>query len=590
MAARQEAADRTAGRVTHMSERRPGGWIEWNTRDSQADDISVGGHMSNETMPEWVFDPVPPSGALSGGDPTSYVFSPDIDTLVREVVQNATDQQSGDAPVKVVFSLHELTDDARDSFLDALGWSVLREHLVGVANSASLINGRVRDALAEIDGGRLLVLQIEDSGTRGLTGDEDGTSGNFAALCKHVLVTNDEKAARGGSYGLGKAVLWRFSALSTVLFGSTFMNQGAPDRRVFGRTEQPFHDAEGVQWSGPGWFGTPEVRVGGSRAVSVRGSDADSIATDLLVARNDETGHGTTALIVGFAEPSYELNRPVAEIAKDIVDAAARWFWPRLADGSLEVHARGLSGGDIVLDEIADTSLADPGYVAAALQPVTGATAETEGQLAERELELRIPRLRSETLAGEIEGNVTLRLIRVGGDDDGATASGVALVRGAGMVVKHWRIPGIPLQSGGYRAVLLAGTRHGAEPSDQAIEEFLRAAEPPEHHEWVHHTNALKSRYRPGAKARLDELWTKIRTATLEICSSKAGQQRGRPSAVGQVLPDGGHHRQQGRCPPIPRRLRQDDLRRDLVGGGGPRPTHPRGTRVGGRHRLQARG
>jgi len=127
--------------------------------------------MSHGKAPEWVFDPVPPSGALSGGDPTSYVFSPDIDTLVREVVQNATDQQSGDAPVKVSFSLHELTDDARASFLEGLGWSVLREHLVGVANSASLINGRVRDALAEIDSGRLLVLQIEDSGTKGPSGD-----------------------------------------------------------------------------------------------------------------------------------------------------------------------------------------------------------------------------------------------------------------------------------------------------------------------------------------------------------------------------------------------------------------------------------
>ena len=74
----------------------------------------------SEAKPEWVFDPVPPSGSLTGGDPTSYVFSPDIDTLVREVVQNATDQQSGDEPVHVKFTLHELPDDMRGELLDAV--------------------------------------------------------------------------------------------------------------------------------------------------------------------------------------------------------------------------------------------------------------------------------------------------------------------------------------------------------------------------------------------------------------------------------------------------------------------------------------
>src|SRR4051794_19818585 len=155
----------------------------------------------SQAVPAWVFDPVPPSGALSGGDPTAYLFSPNLDSLVREVVQNSTDQQVGDNPVAVTFTLHELTEGARTAFLGAVDWDNLRAHLEGVAASPSLINGRVRDALTEIDGGRLLLLQIEDTGTRGLTGPEDGTEGNFAALCKHKLVTNDQKAVRAGSYG-----------------------------------------------------------------------------------------------------------------------------------------------------------------------------------------------------------------------------------------------------------------------------------------------------------------------------------------------------------------------------------------------------
>jgi hypothetical protein len=58
-------------------------------------------------------------------------------------------------------------------------------------------------------------LWIEDRGTTGLVGDEQG-SGNFAALCRDRLFSEKQRAESGGSFGLGKAVLWRFSLLSTV--------------------------------------------------------------------------------------------------------------------------------------------------------------------------------------------------------------------------------------------------------------------------------------------------------------------------------------------------------------------------------------
>ncbi|KRE41114.1 hypothetical protein ASG74_14740 [Knoellia sp. Soil729] len=455
-------------------------------------------------------------------------------------MQNSTDQQVGEKPVRVRFTLHELSDDARDDFLATLRWERLSDHLAGVVNSKSLINGRVRDALDEIEDGRLLLLQIEDGGTKGLTGEEDGTAGNFAALCKHVLVTNDDKAAKGGSYGLGKAVLWRFSAVETVLFGSKFRKpDGVLDRRVFGRTELPFHNAEKRQWAGPGWFGMPEETSAGRRAISVRGGAAADLERRLFLERDDEVGTGTTALIVGFSEPASEQHRPVTDIVFEIVQSAARWFWPRINDGTLIVEASGYVGGDLIIHESAVAALADPGFVSAAQLATTGDVALKPGDVAERSLELRVPREKTSELPGEIEGQVLLRLFRVD-DDGGSDSSSVALIRGAGMVVKHHRVAGIPLQGGGYRAVLVAGTRHGADPSDAAIEEFLRSAEPPEHDQWVHHTNALRSRYRPGAKARLDEMWNKIRLAVMEMTSSKPGTSEEGPSMLARYFQMGG--------------------------------------------------
>lgn len=43
----------------------------------------------------WLFDGLPPSGARRGGDPSEYVFRHDIESFVREVVQNANDQALG---------------------------------------------------------------------------------------------------------------------------------------------------------------------------------------------------------------------------------------------------------------------------------------------------------------------------------------------------------------------------------------------------------------------------------------------------------------------------------------------------------------
>ncbi len=491
--------------------------------------------------PEWIFDPVPPSGALSGGDPVSYVFKPDLDTLVREVLQNATDQQTSDAAVEVVFTFEELSGERRKEFLEALRWRSLSLHLEGVAESKSLINGRVADALEDIREGRLLVLRIDDSGTRGLTGPEDGTGGNFAALTKHILVTTEDKAVRGGSHGLGKAVLWRFSSLSTVLFSSAYEEAG-PQFRVFGRSELPFHDTPGGMWAGPGWFGLPEPVGEAVRAVSVRGAQARRLADQLVLSRAELVGTGLSALILGFSEPDQETPRPVEDVARGVTVAAARWFWPRLLDRTLRVRARAVVDDEEVFNREATAEDAEPLFVQAATVTATGVTATTPGDVAERELAIRVPARRDTPSGADVEGHVLLRVIRTGDDSDAndLRANSVALIRGAGMVVRYWSPGHVPLDGGGFRAVFLAGEIHGDEESDREIEEFLRAAEPPAHDDWVHHTNNIRSRYRPGARSRLEQLFSKIRAAVIEMCESMPAAREPGPPLLSRYFRIGG--------------------------------------------------
>lgn len=484
---------------------------------------------------EWVFDPVPPSGRRSGGDPASYVFKPDIDALVREVIQNANDQRVGEAPVQVDFNLRELSDVQKQAFLEAADWDRLEQHLHGVAESKTLINGQVASTLKEIARGSLFVLQVQDRGTKGLTGTEDGT-GNFGALCKHVLVTNDEKAAKGGSYGLGKAVLWRFSALSTVLFGSVYEDeQGVRTSRLFGNTGLPYHLAEDSSWDGPGFFGQRSEVANGARAESLRTGDQVDISRDLLTGRSDDYGRGTTAVVVGFSEPAVEARRPLPEVAHDIAAAASRWFWPRIVDGTLKVVANAYSGVDLIESVEATPDLVDNGFIDATALPVTGDRALSAGDVVEREIEIRVPRKNDDPTPGHVTGSISLRLIRTGEDDDAASSS-IALVRGAGMVVKYYKERRLPLSNGGYRAVLLAGARHGSDDSDGKIEEFFRSAEPPAHDEWIHSTNALKSHYRPGSQTRLGELWEQIRTALMEMLVVQSGGDEKGPAQLAKYF------------------------------------------------------
>ena len=59
---------------------------------------------------EWIFDPLPPSGAIQGGVPIAHVLGPDmgIDKFVREVLQNSLDQAAPGEIVRVNFGFHQL--------------------------------------------------------------------------------------------------------------------------------------------------------------------------------------------------------------------------------------------------------------------------------------------------------------------------------------------------------------------------------------------------------------------------------------------------------------------------------------------------
>ena len=86
--------------------------------------------------PTSVFDPEPPSGARKGGLANAEVFDPEIDSFVREVLQNARDQKrKEDDTVNVRFATIDLSGTLKDEFLEAMDWQELRPHVESAADA-----------------------------------------------------------------------------------------------------------------------------------------------------------------------------------------------------------------------------------------------------------------------------------------------------------------------------------------------------------------------------------------------------------------------------------------------------------------------
>jgi len=284
---------------------------------------------SRRRKPKWVFDPVPPSGQFTGGIPSAYVFKPELDTFVREVLQNSLDARrpDSDVPVEVKFSFRRLQGEDKKRFLNTIDWSYLSAHLRAVAEGSTTMSVLLANAIADLNSGALTLLRIDDSGTEGLTGDEDKPGTNFSSLCRNILDTTKDTLGKGGSYGLGKALLWQFSALSTVLFSSRIAEDTPQKFRFFARTELPSHETDSSRWNGSGWYGLPETVRNGKRAVSIWDEEAETITRAIHLYRPAQLGTGTSILIAGFHEPAQEETRPLNAIAQDILNSAARWFW-----------------------------------------------------------------------------------------------------------------------------------------------------------------------------------------------------------------------------------------------------------------------
>ncbi|MGW4228768.1 helix-turn-helix domain-containing protein [Streptomyces sp. NPDC004980] len=493
----------------------------------------------------WYHRPAYADGGRDFGNAAAFAFEADVEVLAREATQNSLDERlPGPQPVRVRYTLHEVTGEALARFREAIRWDELFPHYESAAAQDQKVGRVIAAGLREMyERDRLVLLRVDDYNASGLTGD-DYENGRFAAVVRRQLDSHKSTSGAGGSYGLGKATLWATSRLGLVLMNSTLSepHEGRRERRLVGRLDLPWREVGGKAWAGPAWFGRPDPDAAGGDVARSWWADEETVERLHLTRESPEAG--TSFLIVGAhdvaslveadstgEEEGSEDDDSVHRMHKRLLAALGRNFWAAMTVGTnsqplLEASVRTLRNGEeIISEERVDPRLTQPSRTRALRAFLDGTTVErlTEsGQVAMATVPLNLP-----GLAGQRSGGLhqAVLLVTEAEDADGRPNT-VVTMRGNRMTVKEGRVPELPLGTNPFQAVLLAGHAAGAEASFAGeAEAFLRTAEPPEHNKWGQ-TEELRMKYSPSAYRRIATLTRDTNRAVRELVTLPKAKRR----------------------------------------------------------------
>ncbi|MFJ5921252.1 helix-turn-helix transcriptional regulator [Kitasatospora sp. NPDC092948] len=513
----------------------------------------------------WYHRPAHADGGREYGNAAAFAFEADVSVLAREATQNSLDARFDPAePVRVRYTLHELTGEALARFREAIDWEHLLPHyeaLTADGGKHSKVSRTIAAGLRDMyQHDRLVLLRVDDYNATGLTGG-DYEDGLFAAVVRRQLDSNKRDAGAGGSYGLGKATLWATSRLGLVLINSTLSvpHEGRTERRLVGRLDLPWREVDGRACAGPAWFGRPDPTT--ESADVVRSWWADEETVEKLLLTRDSAAPGTSFLIVGAhdvasllpvgdtadEEESGEDDDSVHRMHARLVDALGRNFWAAMTGGGeqkphLEASVRTYRNGEVLIEEEhVDPALVQPSRTRALRAFLDGTTVErlTDlSQVALATVQLNVPLHGGRTHGGVPHQAVVLV---TGAEDADGKKNRLVSMRGNRMTVKDSEVRNLPIGTNPFQAILLTGRAAGpAAPGAEEAEEFLRASEPPEHNKWGQ-TEELRLSYSPSAHRRIANLTTAANNAVRELVAvPKAKRHSGGEANIAGRLKVGG--------------------------------------------------
>ena len=171
------------------------------------------------STPRWWSQPFPPTGAIASEGIRNQLGRPPVDPLtvfVRETAQNSWDARLGDRPTSFRLELTTVAPTHRPNWERLLTPPANREPNLGIGRLVRTPN--------------LRLLSVVDRGTKGLGGPTraDELAVDRRDWVSFVLNVGEKRDTHqgGGTYGYGKAVLFFFYYLGTIVFYTRVQEPG----------------------------------------------------------------------------------------------------------------------------------------------------------------------------------------------------------------------------------------------------------------------------------------------------------------------------------------------------------------------------
>ncbi len=479
----------------------------------------------------WVFEKNGPRRIFRDG--TERNFSNSFESLVRESIQNSNDSRlkalesgiiSSDHECKMNFHYQILNKSEKLKFTEVINHNnILLNHLKN--------SGLIKYTNKELDNyfnglnSKFSLLTIHDFNTTGLYGDElpkeENVDSPFSALCRDSgLSKKGDVEGKGGSYGMGKSVFWKFSKLNTVLFLSYTHNneKNKKQYRLFGLSNLGSHTIKNDGYDGIGEFGIYKIFDGRreyAESVWFDSTDKLSFLPENII--NKRKGRiGTSIIIMGVDElETGNLQLYQNEFTEHIY----KWFWPLLILNKLSVTVDINGEEKLDSDNIPETIFP----FAHILRKVLDSDEDNPPKnIIHKELDVKFPlvpeKRKRKTYREHSYANMFC--MKLGHYDKSVNTSmdnRIAWIRGANSVVKYKKV-GNPGGSDRYFAIVLAGEaikifRDDADSEHfKLFDDFLRYAETPSHDDWNYKKSQLREVYgqNSGADTELSKILQKF--------------------------------------------------------------------------------
>ena len=285
------------------------------------------------------------------GKPDEHILGgKSASNFVSDAIQNSLDQRlDKKKPLTVRFKVNVLSNTKKKALLNAISWKDLEKHwgFDLSPHDYHKLRKLQNEYLSQNSRKHIVVMTVEESNAKGLTGSETDLHTNYERLIRGSHMPNTDKNS-GGNFGWGKSVYFYYNLLQTAFFSSRHIDGNSGEVNLLvGRSYTPVrqNQNDGQLYATDSYF-AHEIDADLNKWERLQGRDATPYQKRLNIKRK-KTGNilnpdesGLSIMMPGFFiedkddNPIFDADRIIEEFYK----ANEELYWHQIQRGALKVY------------------------------------------------------------------------------------------------------------------------------------------------------------------------------------------------------------------------------------------------------------